>query len=391
MMQNGMVESLRRSGFGVQVSIIDSLELADVFAAEQEASGTGKGSGQVVFVVDGIALLFVRAHLSLLRACSSTAVRGSVAIVHVPFSSDATYMREAWVREAVPEGAGEEGCGDAQFLRAVREAEVASFKAVSVVLAVACGDLLAAEYGVDEERLVRVSPADESWKPLVAIPRRQPRAQQSETVEFVTVGTLCERKNQLVLLDALALLSTEEPSFPRAWKLHIVGEESAEAAYAARVRARAEGDTALRGRVLLHGMLPQSACHALLARCDAYLFSSTSESFGMAADEAVSIGLPVLAFRDAGPVVAMLPPAASVLVADAMDARQWADALLQFVKEAPVMLVAADAEAGRRAEQRARAHKELALARAIRELIALGQQAATGDASGVAAATNRRM
>ena len=59
-------------------------------------------AGDVVLVVDGIALLFLHAHQVVLRAGYRPHMLGTVTIVHVPFSSDAQYLQEGWVREAVP-------------------------------------------------------------------------------------------------------------------------------------------------------------------------------------------------------------------------------------------------------------------------------------------------
>ena len=386
-MQNGMVDVLRREGHSVRVDIIDSLELADAFVAEMEQppmvppAATGRQGGDIVVVVDGIALLFLHAHLAWLRDASCAPwLRGSVAIVHVPFSSDPTYLRERWVREAVP---GEH----ADFAAEVRAREVRCFGAVSRVLAVACEGALGA-YGVGAERLLVTSPADDSWKPATTLPRRRPCAKRGPAAAgagegegeggsgvgggaFVTVGTLCARKNQLVLLEALALLRDGE--LPSDWRLHVVGEDAAEPGYAAQLRAAAEG---FAGHVVLHGALPQAESFALMARCDAFLFPSRSESFGMAADEAVRIGLPVVAFRGVGPVAALLPPSASVLVADAADGRQWANALRLCCAQLPALQAAAAAEADRR-EERAGADRreQLPLAQAIHELVARPRRA----------------
>eukprot|EP00937_MAST-01D_sp_MAST-1D-sp2_P004768 g4768.t1 len=375
-MQNRMVESLRRSGYSVRVDIVDSPELADALVAEVEQAtgaggGTGKPGSDVVLVVDGIALLFMHAHLAWLRGDS---LRGSIAVVHVPFSSDATYLREGWVRCAVP---GEH----ADFAAAVRAHEVRCFAAVSRVLAVACEEALVGAYGVEPGRVIATSPEHDCWTPAAPLlPRRQPGAPGTGEGgagrrAFVSVGTLCARKNQLVLLEALAALRDSE--LPRGWRLHLVGEQSAEPEYAARVRALA-GREPLAGHVELRGALPQAETFALMASCDALLFPSLSESFGMVADEAVRIGLPVLAFRGVGPAADLLPAAASVLVADATDIRAWADALRICESRLPALQAAAAAEAARRAAMRevsnkvqvqgAAAREQMPLAQAIHEL-----------------------
>jgi hypothetical protein len=98
----------------------------------------------------------------------------------------------------------------------------------------------------------------------------------------------------------------------------------------------------------------------------------------MAVCEAASIGLPVVLFDRVGPAVALLPPAATVTVADPTDAQQWADALRRCHREAPALAAAAELEAARRrCECKARGQEqqqsgspscELPLAGAIREL-----------------------
>lgn len=107
---------------------------------------------------------------------------------------------------------------------------------------------------------------------------------------FLCVANWLPMKDLHSLLEAFSRLPDEAAT------LHLVGDEEADPAYAARLRRRlAEAD--LRERVVLHGKLTRSQVAAMYAAADAFVLSSLWETYGTVYGEAMAAGLPVLGWR----------------------------------------------------------------------------------------------
>ena len=100
------------------------------------------------------------------------------------------------------------------------------------------------------------------------------------------------------------------------------------------------------------GPRPQPETLQLVANSHLFLFPSLSESFGMALDEAVAIGLPTVVFSGVGPITSTLPTASTVFVQDIESVAEWAGALQTFHAQSDVLLAAATAEAEQRTIKR---------------------------------------
>ncbi len=107
-------------------------------------------------------------------------------------------------------------------------------------------------------------------------------------VKILSVGTLCPRKDQLTLVESCARL--EDLSF----RLHILGDESADPGYASRVRELA-GSSGISGRVSLHGHLTQEELRGFYSNGHILANMSRWEGYGMAVAEALQSGMPVVA------------------------------------------------------------------------------------------------
>jgi glycosyltransferase involved in cell wall biosynthesis len=117
-----------------------------------------------------------------------------------------------------------------------------------------------------------------------------PDLRKGRRAAFLAVANWLPRKGILELLDAFARIPAE------AGTLHLVGEESAETRYGARVRSRiAEGDLDL--RVVRHGPLPTKDVAALYAASDVFVLPAAREPYGTVWGEAMAFGLPVVGWR----------------------------------------------------------------------------------------------
>jgi glycosyltransferase involved in cell wall biosynthesis len=147
-------------------------------------------------------------------------------------------------------------------------------------------DLLVTSYGAD--------PAAVSVHPPTAhlpVERMPPRSLAEDRWLFVSVGSVTARKNQLVLLEALADV---RPGLfgGRPWTLRLVGRSDAEPGYVARVKAAAR-ELAVQDRVTW-GPAETAELLALVSASHLHLFPTLDEGFGMAVYETLCAGVPTV-------------------------------------------------------------------------------------------------
>jgi glycosyltransferase involved in cell wall biosynthesis len=143
------------------------------------------------------------------------------------------------------------------------------------------------EAGLAESR-VRVVPPGRDVAAPPTIPVQDLR--HGRRAAFLSVANWLPRKGILELLEAFARLPAD------AGTLHLVGDESADARYAARVRSRL-GDADLVGRVIRHGPLAATDVAALYAAVDVFVLPASREPYGTVWGEAMAFGLPVVGWR----------------------------------------------------------------------------------------------
>jgi glycosyltransferase involved in cell wall biosynthesis len=107
---------------------------------------------------------------------------------------------------------------------------------------------------------------------------------------FLTVANWLPQKGILALLEAFARLPADAAT------LHLAGDESADARYAARVRSRLTKSD-LSGRVVAHGPLSREKVAGLYQGADAFVLPAARETYGTAWGEAMAFGLPVVGWR----------------------------------------------------------------------------------------------
>jgi glycosyltransferase involved in cell wall biosynthesis len=104
------------------------------------------------------------------------------------------------------------------------------------------------------------------------------------------VGNWVPRKGLLTVLEAVAALP------PSAAVLHVVGDDTADPAYARRIRDRlARRD--LVGRVRVHGPVSKERVAAFYRDADVFVLPSLREPYGTVYGEAMAAGLPVVGWR----------------------------------------------------------------------------------------------
>src|SRR5919199_2233754 len=142
------------------------------------------------------------------------------------------------------------------------------------------------------------------------------------------VGNWVARKGLHSLLDAFARLPAEAAT------LHLVGDDRADARYAARLRARLRQPD-LAGRVIVHGPLPRENMAALYDAADIFVLPSVKEPYGTVYGEAMAAGLPVVGWR-AGNLPYLMEDGREGLLCDPGDVEGLARALARLVDDEPL-------------------------------------------------------
>ncbi len=119
-----------------------------------------------------------------------------------------------------------------------------------------------------------------------ALPCR-PMPDARRTMEFLTVGTVCTHKNQLAAMAAFLRLIQRRPDLEV--RLNVVGTVAPDVAVAASQLAKRS-----RGRIVLHGHLPDNRLDAMLKASRATVFISLAEGYGLPAAESLWRGKPCL-------------------------------------------------------------------------------------------------
>jgi glycosyltransferase involved in cell wall biosynthesis len=147
-------------------------------------------------------------------------------------------------------------------------------------------DLRARGFRADKIRVV--APGRDPARPLA--PPRDMRA--GRRAAFLCVANWIPRKGILDVLDAMSRLPSDTAT------LHLVGDDRADPAYGARVRARLR-EPGLAERVVVHGPRPAGEVAAMYEAADVFVLPSTKEPYGTVLGEALAAGLPVVGW-DAG-------------------------------------------------------------------------------------------
>jgi glycosyltransferase involved in cell wall biosynthesis len=142
--------------------------------------------------------------------------------------------------------------------------------------------------GFPAEKIRVVAPGRDPARPVGP----PPDLRAGRRAAFLCVANWIPRKGILDVLDAMSRLPSDVAT------LHLVGDDRADSAYGARVRARL-GAPALADRVVVHGPRPAADVAAMYDAADVFVLPSTKEPYGTVLGEALAAGLPVVGW-DAG-------------------------------------------------------------------------------------------
>lgn len=107
---------------------------------------------------------------------------------------------------------------------------------------------------------------------------------------LLCVGTICERKNQMQLLEAMKLLSKEERE---RFVVYVIGEDSTEGKFDNLIAGYG-----LTGTVIKKGFVSPDEITQYYKIADGNLVLSKREAFGLSIIEAFQYGVPTLCFKD---------------------------------------------------------------------------------------------
>ncbi|MHB1134402.1 MAG: glycosyltransferase family 4 protein [Chloroflexota bacterium] len=178
--------------------------------------------------------------------------------------------------------------------------------------------------GLPRERLVVVPPGRDGAEAVLGVERPH-GLRQGSVAAFLCVANWQPYKGLHLLLEAFALLPRQ------AGVLHLVGDASADPAYARRLRQRlARPD--LQGRVVVHGCQGAAALAGFYRAADVFVLPATAEPCGTAYAEALAAGLPVVGWR-AGLLQQLVTPGVEALLAPPDDAPALAMAMLRLAED----------------------------------------------------------
>jgi len=228
--------------------------------------------------VDGIAIFWIsHKGLKVIKAHHSLCI-----IVHNLFST-LPYKCESWLKEVVPPNCVDLREYEKSLLQHAESFLVFGDKSAEI--------LRSREYGFGDV------PTSVLIPPFQILARRISNGRKIENVVFVSVGTLCKRKNQLILIRALCQLVSR--SELKQVHLLLIGSKEIEPLYAAEVEEEMRNCSGV--NVEISGALSLQETHRRVAESDCALFPSQFESFGMAAVEAACIGIPIISATQAAP------------------------------------------------------------------------------------------
>lgn len=180
------------------------------------------------------------------------------------------------------------GVSGPRLLRSLRRiADLALYRRCDLLIA--ASDSLAAELvssGTPSSRIRVVPPGSD----LAAPGGAAKDLRQGRRLAVLNVANWTPNKGILELLDAV------EPLAEADLRLHLVGSPTMDGRYAHRVAERLQ-DPGLAGKVVAHGPVAKAEMAAFYAGADVVVLTSRVEGYGTVVAEALSAGVPVVAWE----------------------------------------------------------------------------------------------
>ena len=268
-----IVAGLRDVGHKVRViELAGAHPITDEFARDAACAAWDSIGEGVRPIIDGLAL---PAFVGLDDALSA---RNPVGLIHHPTALETGF-----------------GADERAALMAIEKRLLPRLARI-VVTSEATGERLAADFGVDQDRIKVVVPGTDD----------APRSIGSggPGCHILSIGTLVPRKGHDVLLRALARL------FDLDWQLTIVGSPERDPIYARALEALVE-ELGITRPVRFAGEVVGDALEALWQRADVFALATHWEGYGMAIAEALKRGVPV-AVTDGGAAGRLVTPESGV-------------------------------------------------------------------------------
>ncbi len=114
---------------------------------------------------------------------------------------------------------------------------------------------------------------------------------ETETKEFLTVGTVCAHKNQLSTMAAFQRLLERRPDLDL--RLNVVGSVAPDSAVPASLMTKRA-----KGRIVLRGQIPDEQLERLTGQAYASVFVSLAEGFGLPVAESLWRGKPCISSNE---------------------------------------------------------------------------------------------
>ena len=141
---------------------------------------------------------------------------------------------------------------------------------------------------------------------------------------LISVGRLSREKAYEDLLDVFQLIHKKEPS----WRLDIIGDGAQKNLLGDRIFAEGWTDC-----VKLHGFQDKTYINNLLSKSSIYLMSSITESFGIVLIEAMSHGLPCVAFDSAEGATELIEDGKNGFLISYRNKEEYAKKVIELIQD----------------------------------------------------------
>mmetsp|Transcript_11658 Transcript_11658/g.15110 ORF Transcript_11658/g.15110 Transcript_11658/m.15110 type:complete len:629 (+) Transcript_11658:270-2156(+) len=274
-LQNNLYDLLRGQGIEISRYANDDEEKCKQFASWILEKTQNHSKHMVIF--DGIALIRSRKLMSRLR---NNFMGKIIALVHSPFSQPC-YCDESWLKEVMG--------GTTNLF----DEEMRLFRLVDNIIAVGnqTHKLMQETYGIRKDKVIGLFPFLSAHNMNLMknqLSQRPSTTEPTSRIHFISVGSICKRKNQHEILDAVHRLSTRTSC---ELKLTLIGDISSEASYYEDLVKIKEKSPI---QVDFTGSLEWNEAMGKVSQADCFLFASQHESFGLAPVEAAICGIPVI-------------------------------------------------------------------------------------------------
>lgn len=140
---------------------------------------------------------------------------------------------------------------------------------------------------------------------------------------LISVGRLSREKGYEDLLDVFKLIHQEEPS----WRLDIIGDGAQKNLLGDRIF-----NEGLKECVTLHGFQDKTFINNLLSQSSIYLMTSVTESFGIVLIEAMSYGLPCVAFDSAEGATELIQDGVNGYLISYRNKKEYAKKVVELIR-----------------------------------------------------------